>query len=120
MWDSSFVHYMTLDIILFLKAHKLHKIPQKKPFLYYRPSLENAIFKYQAIPMLKAQRPKPLACQDHNDSAINDKNLMAGYFPRVTCTNQECLFCSFSFTRKNFSQYNLGRRIPWANLGKWQ
>lgn len=70
--------------------------------------------------MLKAQRPKTPACQDQNDTAIKGKNLMAGYFPRVTCTNQESLFCSFSFTRQNFTQHNLGRRIPCENLAKWQ
>lgn len=105
---------MTFNIILFLKAHKLYKIPSppKKAMcsLLAQPrkyGIQTSNDSYDESPQTKNTR---ITCQDHNDTAIKDKNLMAGYFPRVTCIKQESLFCSFSSTRKKLQSVQSGEK----------
>lgn len=115
---------MTFNIILFLKAHKLYKIPppQKKQCVHYWPSLENMVFKHQMIPMMKAHRPKTRESHARITTILLSKIKISWQVisPESPALSRKVCFVPSVSQEKNFNQYNLGRRIPCENLAKWQ
>lgn len=96
-------HYM-----LFLKFHKLYKIPQKGQFFHYGPSRGKYCMQISSDFHFESSDIKNVS-----QVKISTMLLSKTKIPWQTVSSQssaltsKVCFCHYIFTRKNYSQYNL-------------